>query len=172
MNVRHIDHVNLTVADFDATVEWYDRVFGFDLVEVGLQDGHRWGVIRTGDVMMCLYEHKECRLEDRFSMREMGLHGINHFGLRITEPQESEFYPAMLAELLPRIERCRPEELTDDDIDYIKPYLSLVNISPEQAQFVRQGGLCKRGHCRRGQNRTDPGLHIFTPRFRAAKPVS
>jgi len=85
MKIRHIDHVNLTVDDFDATVAWYGRVFDFDLVEVGLQDGHRWGVIRNGDVMMCLYEHPECRLEDRFTMREMGLHGINHFGLRITD---------------------------------------------------------------------------------------
>lgn len=33
----------------------------------------------------------------------------------------------------------RGAELNDDDIDYIKPYLGLVNISPEQAQFVRQG---------------------------------
>jgi WD40 repeat protein len=33
----------------------------------------------------------------------------------------------------------RGAELTDDDIDYIKPYLGLVNISAEQAQFVRRG---------------------------------
>ena len=90
MKLRHIDHINLTVDDFDATVAWYHRVFGFRLVEEGVQDGHRWGVIRHDDVMLCLYEHPECRLEDRVSMREMGLHGINHYGLRIVDQEEWE----------------------------------------------------------------------------------
>ena len=35
--------------------------------------------------------------------------------------------------------RERGAELTDDDIDYIKPYLALVNIGPEEARFVREG---------------------------------
>lgn len=85
MRIKSIDHLNLTVADFDATVSWYHRVFGFELVEEGIQDGTRWGVIRQGDSMLCVYQFTDCRYEDRFAMRRMGLHGINHFGLRISD---------------------------------------------------------------------------------------
>jgi len=85
MHLKSIDHVNLSVADFDETVAWYGRVFGFSPVEEGLQDGRRWGVIRNGEVMLCIYEQPECRYEDRFVIREKGLHNINHFGLRITD---------------------------------------------------------------------------------------
>jgi len=90
MQVKNIDHLNLTVADFDATVSWYHRIFGFELVEENVQDGTRWGVIRQGDAMLCIYQFADCRLEDRFALRKMGLHGINHFGLRITDQDEWE----------------------------------------------------------------------------------
>lgn len=85
MRLKNIDHLNLTVASFDETVAWYNRVFGFTLVEEAMQDGTRWGVIRNGEVMLCIYEYADCRYEDRFEMRRRGLHGINHFGLRITD---------------------------------------------------------------------------------------
>jgi 4-hydroxyphenylpyruvate dioxygenase-like putative hemolysin len=85
MQISNIDHLNLTVADFDTSVDWYQRVLGFELVEEDVQDGTRWGVIRQGDAMLCIYQFEDCRLEDRFAMRKMGLHGINHFGLRITD---------------------------------------------------------------------------------------
>ncbi len=90
MHLKNIDHINLTVADFDKTVAWYARVFGFELVEEAMQDDIRWGVIRNGDVMLCIYEHTECRHEDRFAMRKKHLHGINHFGLRITDQEDWE----------------------------------------------------------------------------------
>lgn len=85
MQLKNIDHLNLTVADLEETVAWYHRVFGFELVEEDVQDGTRWGVIRQGDVMLCIYQFEDCRYEDRFAQRKMGLHGINHFGLRITD---------------------------------------------------------------------------------------
>jgi catechol 2,3-dioxygenase-like lactoylglutathione lyase family enzyme len=90
VNLQNIDHLNLTVADFEATVDWYGRVFGFELVEEDVQEGIRWGVIRQGDVMLCIYQYPGCRFEDRFAMRRLGLHGINHFGLRITDRGEWE----------------------------------------------------------------------------------
>jgi len=90
MMIKNLDHLNLTVADFDESVEWYGRVFGFVLVEQDVQEGVRWGVIRSGDTMLCVYEYRDCKLEDRFAMRQMGLHGINHFGLRITDRESWE----------------------------------------------------------------------------------
>ncbi|MEN8008220.1 MAG: VOC family protein [Candidatus Krumholzibacteriota bacterium] len=90
MKLKNIDHINLTVADFDETAVWYQRVFGFEVVEEGMQDDTRWGVIRQGDVMLCIYQFEDCRYEDRFALRKMGLHGINHFGLRITDRKDWE----------------------------------------------------------------------------------
>ena len=57
MQVKHLDHVNLTVRSFDETVDWYRRIFGFEIVEEEVEDGVRWGVIRSGDAMLCIYEH-------------------------------------------------------------------------------------------------------------------
>jgi len=90
MHLKNIDHINLTVANFDETVQWYGRVFGFELVEEDLQEGLRWGVIRNGEVMLCIYERTDCHFEDRFAMRKRQLHGINHFGLRISDQKEWE----------------------------------------------------------------------------------
>lgn len=45
----------------------------------------------------------------------------------------------------------RGAELTDDDIDYIKPYLELVNVGAEEAAFVRQGEARLRRKRRRRQ---------------------
>ncbi len=86
MQVKHLDHLNLSVQDFENTVAWYGRVLGFALVEEGVQEGVRWGVIRAGEAMLCIYEHPELHAEDADTQREQhGLHGIAHFGLRITD---------------------------------------------------------------------------------------
>lgn len=87
MEIRNLDHINLTVRDFDETVDWYGRVFGFEEVEENVQDGVRWGVIRAGDAMLCIYEAKGRELLDRFELADRGLHGIAHFGLRISDPE-------------------------------------------------------------------------------------
>jgi len=77
-----IDHLNLTVRDFDETADWYRRVFGFAVVEEERDEGGlRWGVLRCGDALLCIYEHPELRMEDE----PEGLHRVNHFGLRITD---------------------------------------------------------------------------------------
>jgi catechol 2,3-dioxygenase-like lactoylglutathione lyase family enzyme len=78
--VQHLDHLNLTVASFDESVAWYRRVFGFQLVEDGVQEGVRWGVLRAGEAMLCIYEHGELG-----GVAERGQR-VNHFGLRITDP--------------------------------------------------------------------------------------
>lgn len=85
MRVAQLDHLNLTVADLDATADWYARVFGFEQVEGGVQEGVRWGVLRGGDAMLCVYEHPELRYQDRFAMQKEGLHALAHFGLRIAD---------------------------------------------------------------------------------------
>jgi catechol 2,3-dioxygenase-like lactoylglutathione lyase family enzyme len=86
--IKHLDHLNITVRDFRESVDWYRRVFDFELVEEGLQDGSPWGVIRSGEAMLCIYEHRDIELLDRHTMRARGLHGLNHIGLRITDREK------------------------------------------------------------------------------------
>jgi catechol 2,3-dioxygenase-like lactoylglutathione lyase family enzyme len=82
MAVRHLDHLNMSVADLAKSEDWYRRVFGFERVEGGTYDGSPWAILRAGDAMLCLYEHPEREAPDP---EEHGHHGLSHFGLRITD---------------------------------------------------------------------------------------
>jgi len=84
MSVKHLDHLNLSVNDFDETAAWYGRVFGFEVVQ-DETDAHgvRWGVLKGGDAMLCIYEYPDFQAPE--GAREAGIHGVRHFGLRITD---------------------------------------------------------------------------------------
>ena len=88
VTVQHLDHLNLSVADLDESIAWYERVFSFKVVEEDVQDGIRWAIVRSGEALLCLYEHPERRHLDRFELGDEGLHGMAHFGLRITDETE------------------------------------------------------------------------------------
>ena len=90
MLVSNLDHLNLSVNNFDETVEWYNKIFGFKLVEQGVQDGLKWGVIQCNDAMLCIYEAPELVHLDRFEMKDKELHYLAHFGLRITDKEAWE----------------------------------------------------------------------------------
>jgi len=90
MSVRHLDHVNLTVSDFDETVEWYGRILDFELVEQGVDAGKRWGVIRSGDAMLCIYERPGYMYKDRFEFESEKTHAMRHVGLRFSDRAEWE----------------------------------------------------------------------------------
>ncbi|MBL7714219.1 MAG: VOC family protein [Bdellovibrionales bacterium] len=76
-----LDHLNLTVSNFAETVDWYGKIFGFEVVEKGIYDGSPWGVLRSGDSMLCVYESPERRTPDDDDTEKF--HKIYHFGLRI-----------------------------------------------------------------------------------------
>jgi catechol 2,3-dioxygenase-like lactoylglutathione lyase family enzyme len=82
MVVKHLDHLNVSVADLTATEDWYARVFGFRKVEGGTYDGRPWSILRSGDALLCCYEHPERKDPDP---EVHGHHGLAHFGLRITD---------------------------------------------------------------------------------------
>ena len=91
MKISNIDHLNLSVRDFDETVAWYGRVFGFELVEHSTQaDGVRFGILRSEDAMLCIYEHAELEHPSPDLLREKGYHAIRHFGLRIRDREAWE----------------------------------------------------------------------------------
>jgi catechol 2,3-dioxygenase-like lactoylglutathione lyase family enzyme len=85
MNVKQLDHINLSVANFEESAAWYRRVFGFEIVERAVRDGLTWGVLRAGDAMLCIYENPALEFADADTMSERGLHRVAHFGLRITD---------------------------------------------------------------------------------------
>ncbi|MDC1141938.1 VOC family protein [Planctomycetota bacterium] len=85
MQVKQLDHLNLSVSNFDETVDWYTRIFGFEKVEEGIQDGVKWGVIKGGDAMLCVYEHPELEKLDWKVHASAGHHYIAHFALRVTD---------------------------------------------------------------------------------------
>jgi catechol 2,3-dioxygenase-like lactoylglutathione lyase family enzyme len=86
LGLRHLDHMNLSVADLDLTRDWYARVFGFETVEEGVSDdGSRWAILRAGDAMLCCYEHPDWTFVSNAERRERRLHGFNHFAFRITD---------------------------------------------------------------------------------------
>ena len=87
MRIKGIDHLNLSVRDFDETVRWYGRIFGFTKVEESVQDGVRWGILRAGNAMLCIYEHPDYEFLDRFALAERKLFGLCHFSLRIDDPE-------------------------------------------------------------------------------------
>ena len=82
--VKHLYHLNLSVDDLDATADWYERVFDFNEVERGVSDdGTQWRILRGGDAMLCCYQHSGLEVKKGPRLRAHGLHGFNHFSLRI-----------------------------------------------------------------------------------------
>ncbi len=85
MQVKQLDHINLSVASFAQTAQWYERVFGFQVVEQGIRQGCPWGILRAGEAMLCIYEHADRSFEDSEQLGKRGLHGVAHLGFRITD---------------------------------------------------------------------------------------
>jgi catechol 2,3-dioxygenase-like lactoylglutathione lyase family enzyme len=87
MDVAGFDHLNLTVRDLEESVDWYGRLFRFALVEEGVWEGVRWGILRSedgrGETMLCIYERPDFLTADPDSPRAERRHAIRHFGLRI-----------------------------------------------------------------------------------------
>lgn len=90
MTVKHLDHLNLTVNNFDETRDWYGRVFGFSLVEEGMRSGKKWGVLRAGEALLCIYENPTRTFLDGDALDDKQIHGINHFSFRILDREEWE----------------------------------------------------------------------------------
>lgn len=90
MNVKHLDHLNLSVSSFEETATWYHRVFGFEVVEKGLYQNRPWGVLKGGEAMLCIYEDPERQFLDSEKLGVERLHGLSHFALRISNSQHWE----------------------------------------------------------------------------------
>ncbi len=90
MQVKQLDHLNMSVINFDETVDWYARVFGFELVEKSTLNGRTWGVIKSGDALLCIYEWPDREMASVSTMGPGKHYGIAHYGLRITDAEAWE----------------------------------------------------------------------------------
>ena len=82
MAVKHLDHLNMSVADLALSADWYGRVFGFRRVEGGRYEGRPWAILQSGEALLCLYEHADRKEPDP---EVHGHHGLSHFALRIDD---------------------------------------------------------------------------------------
>ena len=85
MGIKQLDHLNLTVNNVDETLDWYSKVFGFELVEQGVRNGARWAILRGGEAMLCIYESPERIEPNLFQVRDTAQHSVFHWGFRITD---------------------------------------------------------------------------------------
>lgn len=90
MDIKQLDHLNLSVRDFEETAKWYHRVFGFEVVEKGLYRGRPWGVLKAGETMLCIYENAELMFWNSEKRESERVHGVNHFALRIINREQWE----------------------------------------------------------------------------------
>lgn len=82
--VKHLDHLNLTVEDLEASLDWYQRVFGFTVVERGQRGDAPWAIIRAGEALLAMYE-AGAHDEPSHYTAPVVQHRINHFALRIVD---------------------------------------------------------------------------------------
>lgn len=72
----------MTVRSLDASLDFYRTLFGFELVETGPPDPAPWAIIKSGEAMLCLYEHPQIPEGPHYPEPPTQL-GLRHFALRI-----------------------------------------------------------------------------------------
>ncbi len=85
MAIKHLDHLNLTVHNIEESIAWYRAVFGFEVVERGIRNGQPWGIIRSGEATLCIYQDPARQGPGRFRTDGQARHVIYHMGFRITD---------------------------------------------------------------------------------------
>lgn len=86
MNIK-LDHINLTVSNLDESIAWYEKIFGFRLVEQGISIRNiPWGIVALNDSMICMSEHGSRK--SAASSDEEKFHQIYHFGIRVSDQEE------------------------------------------------------------------------------------
>lgn len=79
-----LDHINLTVANLKDSIEWYGKIFGFELVESGISPkGVPWSIVALDDSMICMSEYPARTAADK--AEDTSVHQIYHFGIRVSD---------------------------------------------------------------------------------------
>lgn len=73
LNISHADHLNLNVKNLDQTIQFYHKLFGFEVREQGEHNGNPYAIIGKERVFfLCLYERGEVS-----QLGHIGLHVKN-----------------------------------------------------------------------------------------------
>ncbi len=79
-----LDHINLTVQDIKESITWYQKVFGFNLVESGIGSrGQPWAIVAADDSMIVMSQDKDRGKASKH--QEANFHKIYHFGIRVSD---------------------------------------------------------------------------------------
>lgn len=78
LNVTGIDHLNMDVKDLKETVEFYQKLFGFEVIKEQPEQDSK--IIGNEKVKLCLYENPD--------LNEYKKNGFNHFGFHINNFEE------------------------------------------------------------------------------------
>lgn len=80
ISILGVDHIQLDVASIEESLDFYARVFGFEVKEVGIRAFTRWMVIGTNQALyLCMHEYAEGR-----GVKNDGLE-ITHFGILVKD---------------------------------------------------------------------------------------
>ena len=80
IDIDLIDHIQLDVADLEESIDFYSKVFGFELIEIGVRATTRWAIVgNKANIFLCMHEFAAGR-----GVENQGLE-ITHFGLIVKD---------------------------------------------------------------------------------------
>jgi catechol 2,3-dioxygenase-like lactoylglutathione lyase family enzyme len=80
IQIKSIDHIQMTVGDLEENIEFYSKVFGFEIKETGLRAGIRWAIIgNESRIFLCMHEDVEGKGKENEGLK------ISHFGLIVED---------------------------------------------------------------------------------------
>jgi catechol 2,3-dioxygenase-like lactoylglutathione lyase family enzyme len=84
--LARLDHINLTVNCLEESIWWYQKLFGFEKVEHGVNaSGSLWAIIARDDSMIAMTEYPKLKPANQ---KQEGLsHKIFHFGIRVSSAE-------------------------------------------------------------------------------------
>lgn len=80
IEIKCFDHMQMDVGNLEESIDFYSKVFGFELTEVGLRASTRWAIIGNQNrLFLCMHEYPEGQ-----GLSNEGLE-ITHFGLIVDD---------------------------------------------------------------------------------------
>lgn len=89
LNVERIDHLNMEVHSLEETKAFYEKVFGFEVLESGVSPmGRDYMIIgKSGIGALCIYEVKNKKDAELFEFLT-----INHWGFHVKNFEEAQAF--------------------------------------------------------------------------------
>ncbi|WP_214482834.1 VOC family protein [Bacillus sp. SM2101] len=80
INITKIDHIQMDVGNLEENIEFYRKVFNFEIKEMGVRATTRWAIIgNSAKIYLCMHENEEATDKPVEGLR------ITHFGLIVED---------------------------------------------------------------------------------------